>query len=291
MDIFFENILKKVKKKNFIKRVVTLLISLLILAFVYNILLLPTGLVAGGINGIAIITNYVYEIDSSIMIFLISAVCLLFSLMYLGIERTTGSVLATFIYPILIKITSLIIKSINISINYEDMFLIIIFAGVIGGIANGFIYKTGFSNGGLPIISQILYKYYKIPIVKSNMIINSIIILIGSIFFGWSMMMYAIILVFINNIMIDKVLLGISSKKAFYIVTTKEKEIRQYIVEKLKHTVTIFNVKGAFLEKNQKVLLSVIPKRDYYKLTEGIKLIDPKVFFLVEDAYEVKGGK
>ena len=291
MDIFFENILKKVKKKNFIKRVVTLLISLLILAFVYNILLLPTGLVAGGINGIAIITNYVYEIDSTIMIFLISAVCLLFSLMYLGIERTTGSVLATFIYPILIKITSLIIKSINISINYEDMFLIIIFAGVIGGIANGFIYKTGFSNGGLPIISQILYKYYKIPIVKSNMIINSIIILIGSIFFGWSMMMYAIILVFINNIMIDKVLLGISSKKAFYIVTTKEKEIRQYIVEKLKHTVTIFNVKGAFLEKNQKVLLSVIPKRDYYKLTEGIKLIDPKVFFLVEDAYEVKGGK
>ena len=291
MDIFFENILQKIKKKNLIKRIVTLFISLLVLAFVYNILLLPTGLVVGGINGIAIITNYVYEIDSSIMIFLISTVCLLFSFMYLDIEKTVGSILATFIYPILVKVTSLLISSINITINYEDMFLIIIFAGVIGGLANGFIYKTGFSNGGLPIISQILYKYHKIPIVKSSMVINSIIILIGSFFFGWSMVMYAIILVFINNIMIDKVLLGISSKKAFYIVTTKEKEIRKYIVEKLGHTVTIFNVKGAFLGKKQQVLLSVIPKRDYYKLTEGIKLLDPKVFFLVEDAYEVKGGK
>lgn len=289
MDIFVENVIKKLKRKKLAKRIAILLISLLVLSLVYNLLLLPTDLVAGGVNGIAIITNYVYGIDSSIMILLISSACLLFSFLYLGTERTLGSLLATFIYPLFVKLTAIITQ--GITINYDDKFLIIIFAGVIGGLANGCIYKTGFSNGGLPIISQILYKYHKIPIAKSSMVINSMIIIIGSFFFGWSMMMYAIILVFINNMMIDKVLLGISSNKAFYIVTTKEKEIREYILNNLKHTVTIFNVEGAFLEKRRKVLLSVIPKRDYYKLTEGIKLIDPNVFFVVEDAYEVKGGK
>ena len=289
MDIFVENVIKKLKRKKLAKRIAILLISLLVLSLVYNLLLLPTDLVAGGVNGIAIITNYVYGIDSSIMILLISSACLLFSFLYLGTERTLGSLLATFIYPLFVKVTAIITQ--GITIDYNDKFLIIIFAGVIGGLANGFIYKTGFSNGGLPIISQILYKYHKIPIAKSSMVINSMIIIIGSFFFGWSMMMYAIILVFINNMMIDKVLLGISSNKAFYIVTTKEKEIREYILNNLKHTVTIFNVEGAFLEKRRKVLLSVIPKRDYYKLTEGIKLIDPNVFFVVEDAYEVKGGK
>ena len=289
MDNFIENIIKKLKRKSLLRRILILLASLLVLSLVYNLLLLPTDLVAGGVNGIAIITNYVYGIDSSIMILLISLACLLFSFMYLGTERTLGSLLATFIYPLFVKLTAIITQ--GITINYDDKFLIIIFAGVIGGLANGFIYKTGFSNGGLPIISQILYKYHKIPIAKSSMIINASIIIVGSIFFGWSMMMYAIILVFINNMMIDKVLLGISSNKAFYIVTTKEKEIKEYIVNNLKHTVTIFNVEGAFLEKRRKVLLSVIPKRDYYKLTEGIKLIDPKVFFVVEDAYEVKVGK
>ena len=289
MDNFIENIIKKLKRKKLAKRIAILLISLLVLSLVYNLLLLPTDLVAGGVNGIAIITNYVYGIDSSIMILLISSACLLFSFLYLGTERTLGSLLATFIYPLFVKLTAIITQ--GITIDYDDKFLIIIFAGVIGGLANGFIYKTGFSNGGLPIISQILYKYHKIPIAKSSMVINSMIIIIGSFFFGWSMMMYAIILVFINNMMIDKVLLGISSNKAFYIVTTKEKEIREYILNNLKHTVTIFNVEGAFLEKRRKVLLSVIPKRDYYKLTEGIKLIDPNVFFVVEDAYEVKGGK
>ena len=289
MDNFIENIIKKLKRKSLLRRILILLAALLVLALIYNLLLLPTDLVAGGVNGIAIITNYVYGIDSSIMILLISSACLLFSFLYLGTERTLGSLLATFIYPLFVKLTAIITQ--GITIDYDDKFLIIIFAGVIGGLANGFIYKTGFSNGGLPIISQILYKYHKIPIAKSSMVINSMIIIIGSFFFGWSMMMYAIILVFINNMMIDKVLLGISSNKAFYIVTTKEKEIREYILNNLKHTVTIFNVEGAFLEKRRKVLLSVIPKRDYYKLTEGIKLIDPNVFFVVEDAYEVKGGK
>lgn len=289
MDNFFENILEKIRKRSLGKRIIILILSLLVLSFVYNLLLLPTGLVAGGVNGIAVITNYVYDIDSSLMIFLVSLSCLFFSAMYLGKERTLGSVLATFIYPLFVKLTSLITQ--NITLNYNDTFLMIIFAGVIGGLANGFIYKTGFSNGGLPIISQILEKYFKIPVTKSGMVINAIIIMIGSIFFGWSMMMYAIILVFINNLMIDKVLLGISKNKAFYIVTKKDKEIREYIVNKLHHTITSFNVKGAFMKEKRNVLLLVVPTRDYYKVTEGIKLIDPEVFFVVEDAYEVQGGK
>lgn len=289
MDNFFEEIIEKIKKKSILRRIITLVIALFVLSLVYNLFLLPTGLVAGGVNGIAIITNYVYGIDSSIMIFLVSSACLLFSFMYLGKERTLGSLLATFIYPLFIKITNLMTQ--NITLNYEDTFLMIIFAGIIGGLANGFIYKTGFSNGGLPIISQILDKYFKIPVTKSGMVINSIIIIIGSFFFGWTMLMYAIILVFINNLMIDKVLLGISKNKAFYIVTSKEQEIREYIVNKLHHTTTVFDVKGAFFEKKRKVLLLVVPTRDYYKVTEGVKLIDPEVFFVVEDAYEVKGGK
>ena len=201
MDNFFEEIIKKIKRKSLLRRIVILILALFVLSLVYNLLLLPTGLVAGGVNGIAVITNYVYGIDSSIMILLISLACLLFSFMYLGKERTAGSVRATLLHPLFVKITALITQ--NINLNYEDTFLIIIFAGVIGGLANGFIYKTGFSNGGLPIISQILDKYFKIPVTKSSMVINSIIIVIGSIFFGWSMMMYAIILVFINNLMID----------------------------------------------------------------------------------------
>ena len=43
--------------------------------------------------------------------------------------------------------------------------------------------------------------------------------------------------------------------------------------------------------EERKVLLSVIPTREYFKVTEGIKLIDKDVFFVATDSYEVIGGK
>ena len=287
MENVLDDIIKVITRKNLGLRLLTLLTCLLVLAFVYNLLLLPTELVPGGVNGIAVLTNYLYGIDSSIMIFLISGICLLFSAMFLGKKKTIVSLAATFIYPLFVKLTSLITP--NITIDHNDIFLIIIFAGVIGGIANGYIYKTGFSNGGLPIISQILYEYFKIPVTKSSMIINGIIILLGSFFFGWSMLMYAIILIYINNLMIDKVLLQTSSNKAMYIVTTKEKQVKEYIVNKLHHKAIILDTPKRLFHKNSQTIFCVIPTRDYYRVTEGIKLIDPKIFYVVEDAYEVKG--
>ena len=66
MENFFEEIIEKVKRKSHTRRIIILVISLFILALVYNLFLLPSGLVAGGVNGIALITNYVYEIGNEI---------------------------------------------------------------------------------------------------------------------------------------------------------------------------------------------------------------------------------
>ena len=59
----------------------------------------------------------------------------------------------------------------------------------------------------------------------------------------------------------------------------------------LNHGVTVFNAKGGYAKENQKVLMCVLPTKDYYKLKEGIHEIDPKSFFVVTDAYEVFGGE
>ena len=152
-------------------------------------------------------------------------------------------------------------------------------------------YKSGYSNGGLPIISQILYEKYQISIAKTSMIMNIIIVCIGGLFFGTTNVLYAIIYLYINNIVMDRVLLGISTNKAFYIMTKKEEEIKDYIINSLHHTVTTFNVKGGFLEDKRKVILTVIPSSEYYKLTEGIKEIDPEAFYVATDSYQVEGAK
>ena len=281
--------LNKMKKQNSLIRIVLISISLLISAILYNLLLLPLSLVTGGTSGIATITHYLYNINPALMIFLISVACSIISFMYLGLERTTGTILACVAYPILVEITSNINKI--LIIDSSDILLLVLFAGVLSGISNGLMYKSGYSSGGLPIISQVLFEKWKIPIAKSSMTMNITIVLVGAIFFGMTNTLYAIIFLYINNIVMDKVLLGISNSKAFYIITNKEKEIKDYIINELNHTVTTFDVKGGFLESKRKVVLTIIPSREYYRVTEGIKEIDKNVFFVATDSYEVEGGK
>ena len=211
-----DEIVEKLKYKNVGKRIAMLIFSLFFSAIVYNLFLLPVNLVTGGSGGIATITNYVYGIDPALMILIVSLICALLSFMYLGTRVTAVTILASIIYPFFVEITEPLVNIVKI--DYSDMFIITIFAGVLNGIANGLMYKTGYNNGGLPVISQILEKYYKIPIATTSAIINITVVLIGGVFFGWTNVMYAIILIYLNTIIINKVLLGISNNKAFYII-------------------------------------------------------------------------
>lgn len=279
----------KKSKKTINRRYLELLLALTISAFLFNLLINPSNIACGGVAGVAVIMKHIYNWNPSIVIFIISIILLIFSYMYLGKERTKGTVIASISYPLLVEVTSYITQYITIDTN--DKLLISLFIGIIGGLANGIIYKTGFSNGGFQIVSQILYKHFKIKLSLSTFIINAIIVIVGGYFFGITMVMYAIIILFIQSIIIDRVILGVSKNKAIYIVTSKGDKVKDFIIDQMKHSITIFNVKGAFLQKKREVLLTVIPTREYFVVTESIKLLDPEVFFVVNDAYEVKGGK
>lgn len=279
-------------KNEFIKKVkcfLLMLFSLLLSAIVYNLFLLPINLVTGGTSGIATIINYLYKVDPSLILMIISIGFIIISFLYLDKDESIASIAASIIYPVLVKLTSNITA--NIRVDYSDMLVITIFAGILCGFSNGLMYKSGYNNCGLPTISRILYKYYKIPIATSSTVLNMIIVIISGFFFDWTKVMYAIILLYINGIMVNKVLLGISNNKAFYIISSEYDDIKKFIIQELGHSITIFDVKGAFLKKKRKVILTVIPTNEYYRVTEGIKEIDNKAFFIASDSYEVKGAK
>jgi hypothetical protein len=83
------------------------------------------------------------------------------------------------------------------------------------------------------------------------LIVDGSIVLLGAFVFGWTKFMYAIIILYIISFITDKVLLGISDSKAFYIITSKQKEITKYVIEELGHSITVFDAKGGFLNEKK----------------------------------------
>ena len=123
------------------------------------------------------------------------------------------------------------------------------------------------------------------------LICDGTIVALSGIVFGINHMLYAIIILYLVSYMSDKVILGISDSKAFYIMTDEDTKIKQYIIKYLNHGVTVFQAKGGYKKERQHVLMCVLPTKEYYRLKEGIHEIDPDAFFVVTDAYEVFGGE
>ena len=86
-------------------------------------------------------------------------------------------------------------------------------------------------------------------------------------------------------------MLGISSSKAFYIITSKPNEISDYVINELSHSVTVIDAKGGYSKQKNPILFTVVPTKEYYKLKAGINEIDKNAFFTAVDAYEVLGGQ
>lgn len=282
-------ILERINEKARTKRLISFILGSLILAISYNLFLAPNKLVAGGVSGIAIILNSLFKVDHFIVILALNISLLILSYFLLGKEKTRASILGSLVFPFFVKLTSDIGQLIDI--DTSQLLISAVFGGVLYGLGIGMIFKAGYTSGGTDILNQIINKYFKLSIGKSMLYTDGTITLSSSLVFGTNKMMYAIIVLYIVSIMSDRVILGISDSKAFYIVTDEEKAIKDYILKYLNHGVTVFNAKGGYDKEKQNVLMCVLPTKDYYRLKTGILEIDPEAFFVVTDAYEVFGGE
>lgn len=284
-----DDILKKIESKYKIRRYLQLVIGIFLIAVSFNLFLYPNDLVFGGVSGLSIIVKEITPIDPSGFIMICSLLLLIISFLVLGKEQTKGSVIGSILFPVFVNLTANIGN--YIQIDTSNLLLCSIFSGVIYGFGAGLVFKAGFTTGGTDIINQIVSKYAHVSVGNAMLMSDGLIVLGGAYFFGLTKFMYAIIVVYIIGIMTDKVLLGISNSKAFYIITNEDKKIRNYVLNELHHGVTIFNVRGGYTLEKDEVILCVVPTREYYRLKEGIKEIDPNAFFVVTDAYEVMGGE
>lgn len=287
--INYKEVVEKVYNKEKFKRYTELLIGALLVSISFNIFCHPNNLVSGGISGLSIILDYLFKLDPSIVIIVIDILLLIISFFTLGKEKTMSSVLGSILFPILVKLTANIGDYIKIA--NDQLLLSTLFAGLLQGIGAGLIFKAGFSLGGTDVINQIISKYCKISIGNAMYFSDGVIVLISGIVFGINKIMYALILLYIISYITDRVILGISDSKAFYIITEEEKKIKEYIINELKHSVTVFNAKGGYLKEKENVLMCVLPTKEYYKFKEGILELDKNAFFVVTDAYEVVGGE
>lgn len=283
-----ENILKDIYKKDRLVRYAMFLSGLLLISLSFNIFLLPNNIVYG-MGGVGVILYRTNEIDPSIVILIGSVILLILSFLTLGWEKTRNSIIGSLLYPVFVKLTGPL--SGYLDFGATEAIVTVICGSVLNGFGLGLVFKSGFTTGGTDILNQIVAKYFKTSIGKAMLFTDGVIVTIGLYVFGFQKFIYSIINMYLIGIMTDKVILGISESKSFYIITEHEEKVKDYIMNDLSHGVTILEGRGGYTGNKLKVIMCIIPTKEYFKVKEGIQAIDKDSFFLVTDAYEVKGVK
>ena len=281
-----DTIVDTVKKKNIGKRYLMLILGCLIVAFSFNLFFLRYGIVCFGVSGISIVLNE-FGVNPSLFILISNIVLMIIAFFVLGYENMKNQLVGALSYPIFVSLTEMITR--HIDLGNTEMVVIAILGGVFAGIGYGLIYKSNFSTGGTDVIIGIVCKYFKISMGNASLIVNGIIVLIGKIVFSWDIVLYAILVSYLISVFTDKVLLGISKCKAFYIVTDKKNDelIRKFLLSIDGVGTTVIDAEGGYSNNEETLLLAVVPSRSYFIVKDGLKEIDKNMFFLVCDSYEV----
>lgn len=270
---------------------VTFVFGIFLLAMCYHLFLLPNEFITGGTNGLAIIFNKLFNIDPTVFLYISRMVLLIISFICLGYKKTLPTVLGSLLYPIMVTITEPIALALLQYINTSQVLISVVITGFLYGASSALIYKSGFTTGGGDVIMELIKKYAKVSTSVANFSYSFVILLMGAFVFGFESFIYSVIILLISNHFIDKITLGVSLSKVFFIYTNKLSEVKKVITEEYDSGVTILQSKQEFLHKKGEIFMVAVSNLDCYRLRNRILELDPNAFFVINDCYEVNGGK
>ena len=266
------------------KKYLKIVVGCLLISIGLNIFIIPAKLVSSEIIGMASILSYNYGFGVAIVLLIINIWVLWLLFMIYGVNRLKKYLLPSILLPLFILATSYI--NINIVNDIEEL-LVAIAGSFIMGYGYSLMYKEGYKTGAINILEDIYNDLAKDNTRLISRLFDLVLIVITLLLYGLECALYSSIVIVIIRYMTTKARIGISETKAFYIITKKEKEIKRYLMEELHQDLTEFEAVGGFTKRKNKVIMTVISTKDYFRVKEGINLIDPNAFISITDNYEV----
>lgn len=284
------NIKDIIISKDLFRRLLITIIGIFIVSLCYNLFLLPNNFVVGGISGLSIIFNKTWGWNAELVVYFGTFILLFIHIIVFKIKDSLTTIVGSVLYPVFITLTSGLAKSIAPYFVIDNVLILLIVAALMYGFGLGLVYRSGFNTGGSDVIVSILQKTLHISCSSGTFIVQFVIILMTAFFIGFNEFVYAIIILYIYTTCMEKVMIGSSTSKVFYVHSKKINKIKKFVIDELHTGVTLLKAEGGFLKLEENVLMCVVSNIDYYLFKESILEIDPNAFIVICDSYEVKGG-
>ena len=267
-----------------VMRYLLLTIGAFLMGLAVKMIFDTSGLVTGGVSGIAVILQKILNIPMWLTNIVINVPLFIYGFRALERRVLWDSFYANFIFTLAIGLLP------DINPVGNDIFLSAVAGGFTMGTGLGIILSCDATSGGADLAAYMIQKKSRrIKTVWIIFIIDAIIIALGTPVFGIPSSIYGVISVFTISFVSGKIVDGPAVSRTAYIISRNSIEIAAIINKRLERGVTGIKVMGMYENKEKIMLVCVVRKREIHKIVEIVEETDKHAFMWIGDAREVMG--
>ncbi len=259
-----------------------------LLAFAITAILKPSGIITGGITGLSIMIDKVFNIKYTYAYYAQSLLILISTFIIMGKREGFKIIVFSTIFPLVL----IYFDELGIVFVENDLMLASIYYGIIGGAGCGILLKRGFSQGGSDTIGKILhYKLFPFISISQIILVIDVSVIISSTFiFERNIALYAILTQVVMKKAVDTMLFGFGSRKVkIEIISEENEKITNFIMNTINRGVSSYEIKGGYTNENKIKMVSICSPRESMIIKRYIADIDPNAFVDVLPVISVWG--
>lgn len=249
----------------------------------------PNNFSIGGVTGLAILLSNILgpAISSGMLVLIINLILLLAGYIVLGKSFGNRTAYGSILMSISLRLLEIIVPMKGPMTN-EPM-LELAFAVILPAVGAALLFNIGASTGGTDVIAMFLKKYTSIDIGRSLLYSDLVLTLFAFVVFDVRTGLLSLLGLLLKSTLVDTVIESLNLNKYFTIICENSKPISDYILINLHRSATILDGKGAFSDKERKIIFTVMNRSQAVQLRRFIKQIEPEAFILITNTSEIIG--
>lgn len=255
-----------------------------IYAFGFVVFKMPNQIADSGMTGVTLILHALFDLSPTITGYLINLPLVFLGAKIFGRNAVIYTLHGTIMLYLFIWLWQL--SGIAVDLQGDDM-IVAILAGLSAGLGGGIVFRFGGTMGGADILARVAEDKLGIPLGKSLLGIDIVVMLLSLTYVNIPKITYALIASFIYSQVINMVERGGYSVRQMMVITDQHEAIAHQIMQELGRGVTYFQGQGAYSGRNKQVLYVVLNPSEIRDAKLIVTRTDPQAFLSISSVDEI----
>lgn len=240
----------------------------------------------GGISGITLIFRALFHIDPAYSTILINVPLIIIGWRFLGRQSLIYTIYGTGMLSLCLWVWQRVPLTIAL---HGDLLLSALGAGIIGGFGSGLLYRYGGTTGGTDIIARIFERFRGVPMGRTLLYLDVVVLLISLVYIDIQHMAYTLIYSYVFARIVNFTQEGAYAARGVIVVSENYQQITNEIMTELERGVSLINGEGGFSHQERKMIYVVVAPSELYRLRQIIQRNDSRAFISVINVNEALG--